>query len=90
MNREEFNRCVGEKINRVRYSREVSQRTLADLAGISQSMYSLLETGKRSITCYQLACIARVLKVPARDFLPDLKHDENNFNGATPGARDRA
>jgi transcriptional regulator with XRE-family HTH domain len=90
MNREEFNRILGANLARVRRARGVSQDVLADLSGMSQPMYSLLESGRRQATCYQLACIARVLKVPARDFLPDLKHDENNLNDATPGARDRA
>jgi transcriptional regulator with XRE-family HTH domain len=49
----------------------VSQETLADLAHLDRSYMSGIERGVRNATLLKLFAVAKALKVPPRDLLPD-------------------
>jgi transcriptional regulator with XRE-family HTH domain len=62
---------VGDRIRQIRQERGVSQEALADIAGLDRSYMSGIERGVRNVTLLKLFAVARALKVPARELLPD-------------------
>jgi DNA-binding XRE family transcriptional regulator len=71
LSRQDFNRLLGRNLTRERRNRNMTQQTLADLTGITTSMCSHIETGKRGPTCYQLTRIAKALRISPRSMLPE-------------------
>lgn len=55
---------TGKAIQLIRKKRRVSQKTLAKKMRMSQSMMSLIESGKREVDPDELKQICKVLKVP--------------------------
>ena len=62
---------TSEKIVIYRHRRRLTQPTLADLVHMSTSTLARIEAGSRTVTVDELSAIARVLRVPVADLLPD-------------------
>lgn len=60
---------VGENIRKERKVRNLTQKKLAELAGISNSYLSDIEVGRTSPSLNTLLNIAKALKIEAKDFL---------------------
>lgn len=72
---------VGERIKRIRLTRNLSQEALADVLKISQSAYAKMENGQSKIEVERLLKIAEYLEVePYELMLPSDKvvHFTNN------------
>lgn len=61
---------VGERIKRVRKERNLTQRFVADEAGINVALLQLYEYGKRNPSDTQLAKIAKAIGVPPERLRP--------------------
>lgn len=57
----------GKKVRERREAIGMTQEEFAEKAGISQSMVSLIETGRRDVLSATLFCIANALGVKADD-----------------------
>ena len=64
-------RKVGDRVRAARAARGVSQEALAHAAGLDRSYMSGIERGVRNLTVLKLQAVAKALKVPVRDLLPD-------------------
>ncbi len=62
---------IGEKLKRIRLTRAMSQRKLAEVAGMSQRAIVDLETGKREPHPSTLGKLAQALNVDPGDLLDD-------------------
>ena len=62
---------IGEKLKRIRLTRAMSQRKLAEAAGMSQRAIVDLETDKREPHPSTLGKLAEALGVEPRDLLED-------------------
>ncbi|MGE5405774.1 MAG: helix-turn-helix domain-containing protein [Candidatus Saccharibacteria bacterium] len=67
---------IGEKIQRAREDRGLSQEQLANLIGCSQSALSNYEKGKRRLYLTQLESLARVLDMPIEYFMESRPEDD--------------
>jgi len=67
-----MSQTLGEYVRELRTSRGISTRALADAAGLSPTLISLIEAGKRgagSMTLDRLACALRLSKAAQDKFL---------------------
>jgi transcriptional regulator with XRE-family HTH domain len=64
-------RKIGERVRKIRLARGLSQEDLAHNAGLDRSYMSGIERGVRNITVLKLQSVARALKVPVRELLPE-------------------
>lgn len=64
-------RKVGDRVRTIRLARGISQEALAHAAGLDRSYMSGIERGVRNVTLLKLQSVARALKLPIRDLLPD-------------------
>lgn len=62
---------TAEKIIIYRHRRRMTQPTLADLVHVSTSTLARIEAGSRTVTLDELSAIARVLRIPIKELLPD-------------------
>lgn len=60
----------GQKIQKVRQSKGITQEELAARLGMHRTYIGLIERGERNPTIRTLYKIAKALKVPASDLLP--------------------
>lgn len=67
----EFATYVGDRIRTVRARNGVTQRELAEDAGISVSFLSEVENGKRCVSLVKAVNIAHALGVPLSCLLPE-------------------
>jgi transcriptional regulator with XRE-family HTH domain len=67
---------IGEYIRSLRASAGLNQRELAERVGISASMLSLVESGKREPTIRMLRDIGRALQIPSAALFVVALHDE--------------
>jgi transcriptional regulator with XRE-family HTH domain len=72
---------IGDRIKKIRESKNYTQDHLAGKLGISQNSYSKLETGTTKITTDRLQQIAAVLEVPIEELL-NSEHQTINFNNS--------
>jgi transcriptional regulator with XRE-family HTH domain/uncharacterized cupin superfamily protein len=68
-------RAIGEKLRTVRQQRQMSLRDLAEMAEVSASMLSQIETGKAYPSVRSIYNIAAALGVPVDHFFPDSQAD---------------
>lgn len=59
---------IGAKIKDIRLERKISQRKLAELAGISNTYLSDIEVGRTNPSLNTLGKIANALEKPIKDF----------------------
>lgn len=64
-------RKVGDRVRTARTARGVSQEALAHAAGIDRSYMSGIERGVRNVTLLKLQAVARALRLPIRELLPN-------------------
>ncbi len=64
-------RKVGDRVREIRLERGLSQEELAHNAGLDRSYMSGIERGVRNVTVLKLQAVARALKVPVRELLPE-------------------
>lgn len=62
---------LGQRIRALRTARGYTLAQLAELAGVSPSFLSMLETGKTSVAAPRLQAIAAAFGLSATDLLPD-------------------
>ena len=60
---------VGERIRRIRETRDITQVELAKTLGVTQSNVSEMERGVRGITTHQVVRLAKALRVPIDEIL---------------------
>ncbi len=60
---------MGRRIRETRNSQQISQETLADMAGVDRSHMGFIERGKTDIRVSTLFKIARALKMPPGNLL---------------------
>lgn len=65
---------IGQKIRRVRTSRELTQDNLAYELGITKSAYSKIERGETNVSINRLTDIAKILEVDIIDFFKDTEN----------------
>jgi len=58
-----FHGRIGERIKKVRESRQCSQKQLSERSGLSQSQLSRIEAGERAASLYSLNKIANALHI---------------------------
>ena len=63
-----FLRALGDRLKEARISRGLSQRQLALQAGIRQPDISRIEEGKKNVTLFTLARLAKALEIRTLDF----------------------
>ena len=67
---------IGNKIEKLRETRGVTQDVLARNLDVTRAAISSMERGKQRILIHQLVAIASVLGVKTGDLLPDDLHSE--------------
>ena len=67
------NLLIGKHIREVRLQSKTTQAKIASLLGISQNMYSKIETGKTTITLERLIEISAHLDVDIKELLKDVQ-----------------
>lgn len=60
-----------EKIVIYRHRRHLKQSDFADMLHMSTSTLARIEAGSRPVTLDELSAIAKVLRIPMSDLLPD-------------------
>lgn len=60
-------RLLSKALFELRKKSKLTQRTLADVMGISVSMYSMIELGERSVQENQIPKLARCLKIDVKE-----------------------
>ena len=63
---------VGKKIKALRIEKNMSQETLADLAGLDRTYITFVETAKKNVTIETLYKITNALGVTLSDFFRDM------------------
>jgi len=78
---------VGQKIRRIRGSKELTQDNLAYELGITKSAYSKIERGETNVSINRLTAIAKILEVDIVDFFKDsdnkIQDPKNEYGFAT-------
>lgn len=64
-------RKVGDRVRSARATAGLSQEELAHRAGLDRSYMSGIERGVRNVTLLKLQSVARALRLPIRELLPD-------------------
>jgi len=71
---------VGNRLISAREDKKMTQTEMAELLGVSTSVYSRLERNETSVALEQVASFADILQIPIQDFLPDtmsINHSNN-------------
>jgi transcriptional regulator with XRE-family HTH domain len=82
---------IGQKIRRIRNSKDLTQDNMAYELGITKSAYSKIERGETSITINRLYEIANILEVDITDFFGPstsshkAEDSQKNYGFATKG-----
>lgn len=66
-----FRREVGQRLRALRVGVDLSQRALADRAGVSRNLVSGVERGVRNLDAWRLRLLSRALQVPPGMLLGD-------------------
>ena len=64
---------IGDNIRTIRKQRGYSQEEFADIAGVSRSYYTEIETGRRNISILNLIKIIEALNVDPNEIIGSLK-----------------
>jgi len=71
-----INEKIGEKIHQLRKSRNLSQRELAGLLGISRPIITLIEKGKRFLTPEELLKLSKIFNISTNELInPKIKSE---------------
>jgi len=69
--RQQFYDELGERVQRARRKRGLTQERLATLIGLTRTSVVNLEKGRQKILCHTLVHLAKALQVSAEELLPD-------------------
>jgi len=69
---------VHKRVRSIRESKGLNQIYLSSKIGLSNTSYSMKETGKRPFTIEELYKLSRVLDVPIAHFFEDEFHEKCN------------
>ncbi|MEL6102929.1 MAG: helix-turn-helix domain-containing protein [Pseudomonadota bacterium] len=72
-----YNRGMELRLKELRKQRGMTQREVADLAGMSVSYYTEIENGKKQINAHRMDRIARALGASPPDLILDTKNPED-------------
>lgn len=61
----------GKKLREIRTRAGMSQERLAELAGLHRTYVSSVERGERNISLLNIESLARALRVPMAELMPD-------------------
>ena len=64
----EYEKAIGKKSKKLREERNISQETLAHIAGVTQAQISRLESGKHGVTITTLISVAVALGYDPKEF----------------------
>lgn len=62
---------IGENLSRIRQMRKLTQRELAQVVGVNQSMIAQVERGTKSLSLELAKQVSEVLKCDVNDFYSD-------------------
>ena len=68
---EDIRSRFGGRLRQLRTARELSQETLAGLAGLHRTFVSIVERGKRNVTIATVEKLAKALECRMADLMPD-------------------
>lgn len=71
MEKSQFVKDFGKKVQKLREEQGISQEAFAHKAGLHRTAISMIETSKRSSTLETIEKLARALEVPASALMPD-------------------
>ena len=74
-----MNHKVGERVRIIAKSRGVTNKFLAEKAGVTDSKMSLILNGKQEIGCLELFRISEALHVPMKEFCRESKFYDNAY-----------
>jgi transcriptional regulator with XRE-family HTH domain len=77
---------MGKRVRSARLDTGFSQLELANQTSISRVAVSEIEAGRRKVSSFELAALARALDRPTEYFLGILNHPEETFGGSTGGS----
>jgi len=63
----------GQRVQRFRKQRGISQEDLADLADLHRNYISQIECGRRNLSLLNILKIARALKLPASKLIENIR-----------------
>ena len=66
------------RLKEIRKERRMTQRQVADLAGMSVSYYTEIELGKKTLNARRLEAIAKALRVTPADLIMDSHNEEHH------------
>jgi len=69
---------VGHRLLKSREERKLSQIQMAELLGVSQSVYSRMERNEGVANLEQIVNFSKILDVPVQEFLPDTISMQNH------------
>jgi len=72
-----YNRGMKLRLKEVRKQKGLTQRQVADMAGMSVSYYTEIENGKKQINAHRMDRIAEALDVTPPDLILDTKNPED-------------
>ncbi len=64
----------GVRLRQLRTARELSQESLAGLAGLHRTFVSMVERGKRNVTIATVEKLAKALECRMADLMPDAEN----------------
>lgn len=71
-----INKKIGEKIHQLRNSRNLSQKELAELLGISRPIITIIEKGKRFLTPEELLKLSEIFNISTNELInPKIKSE---------------
>lgn len=80
MDKEQFNRSIGNQIMKIRMQKHLTREHLAEAAGISSKYMYEVEKGNKGCTGYVLYSIAHALSVSVGDLFPkDMEFIDGEF-----------
>jgi len=72
----DINKKIGQKIYRLRNSKNLSQKELAELLGISRPIITLIEKGQRFLTPEELLKLAKIFNISTNELInPKIKSE---------------
>lgn len=78
MEKSQFVKDFGKRVQKLREEQGISQETFAHKAGLHRTAISMLETAKRSSTLETIEKIAKALNVTAAQLMPDYQDDSDD------------
>ena len=72
---------IGSQIRQLRTKKRITQQRLAELASLTRTSITNIEKGRQKLPIHTLYVLANALGVEAKDFLPDVKRNQEEVFG---------